>query len=80
MRFISIEDSTSSESVLVNVTQISSIVSIPVGATMGHKRVICVNLAGGSSVSTKFTSIEHAVDYIQRAPSVSMGGHNGTMD
>ena len=35
---------------------------------------VLVNVAGGTSVSTKFTSVEHAVDYIQRAPSVSMGG------
>ncbi len=72
MRFISIEDKNSTDKVLVNVSQISNIVSVPLGASMGHQRVICVNMSCGSSVSTKFTSVEHAIDYIQRAPSVSL--------
>ncbi len=72
MRFISIEDKNSTEKVLVNVSQISSIRAVPLGASMGHQRVVCVNMACGSSVSTKFTSVEHAIDYIQRARSVSL--------
>ena len=74
MRFISIEENNSTEKVLVNVAQISSITSVPLGSAMGHQRVVCICLSGGTSVSTKFTTVEHAVDYIQRAPSVSMGG------
>tara|TARA_R110002020_G_scaffold83372_1_gene206504 strand:- start:31 stop:261 length:231 start_codon:yes stop_codon:yes gene_type:complete len=53
------------ESVAVNVGNISSIKKV--GAE------ICLELSGNKLVSTQFTTIEAAVDFIQRAPSVSMG-------
>ena len=74
MRFITIEEYQSTERVLVNVAQISSITSTPTPDVPGYQRVIKVNMSDGNSVSTKFTSVENAVDYIQRASSVSLGG------
>ena len=53
------------ESVAVNVGNISSIKKV--GAE------ICLELSSNQLVSTQFTSIEAAVDYVQRAASVSMG-------
>ncbi len=72
MRFISIEEHSSTEKVLVNVSQISSITSTPDSDAVGYQRIISVNMSGGSSIATKFTSVEHAIDYIQRARSVSL--------
>ena len=53
------------ESVAVNVGNISSIKKV------GGE--ICLELSSNQLVSTQFTSIEAAVDYVQRAASVSMG-------
>ena len=72
MRFISIEEYNSNTKVLINVSQISSIVSSPDTDTVGYQRIIVVNMSGGKSVLTKFTNVKHAIDYIQRAPSVSL--------
>ena len=73
MRFIKIEEHASTEKVLVNVQHISSIQSLPTSESVGYQRVIHINLSDGNSVPTKFTNVESAIDYIQRAPSVSMG-------
>jgi len=73
MRFISIEEYKSTNQVLVNVSHISSIISKPSTDTMGYQQIIHVNMSDGKCVPTKFTSVEHAIDYIQRAPSVSLG-------
>tara|TARA_A100000164_G_scaffold356482_1_gene366124 strand:+ start:744 stop:971 length:228 start_codon:yes stop_codon:yes gene_type:complete len=73
MRFIKIEEYSSTEKVLVNVQHISSIKSLPSTDTIGYQRIIHINLSDGNSVPTKFTDVESAIDYIQRAPSVSMG-------
>ena len=72
MRFISIEEHASTDKVLVNVAQISSITATPATDMVGYQRIVNVNMASGQSVSTKFTSVEHAIDYIQRAKSVSL--------
>ena len=53
------------ESVAVNVGNISSI------KIVGGD--VCLELSGNKLVSTQFTTIEAAVDFIQRAPSMSMG-------
>jgi translation elongation factor EF-1alpha len=53
------------ESVAVNVGKISSIKIV--------SGEVCLELSGNTLVSTQFTSIEAAVDFIQRAPSMSMG-------
>lgn len=53
------------EEVAINTANITSI-----------KRLagdVCIYLGGDSPISTQFTSIESAVDYIQRASSVSLG-------
>ena len=73
MRFIKIEEYSSTEKVLVNVQHISSIKSLPSTDTIGYQRIIHINMSDGNSVPTKFTDVESAIDYIQRAPSVSMG-------
>ena len=73
MRFIKIEEYASTEKVLVNVQHISSIKSLPSSESIGYQRIIHINLSDGNSVPTKFTDVESAIDYIQRAPSVSMG-------
>jgi hypothetical protein len=72
MRFISIEEHAGTEKVLVNVAQISSINASPTANTLGFQRIVNINMANGQSVQTKFTSIGHAIDYIQRARSVSL--------
>ena len=53
----------------VNPTMISNLAMFndPRGTYVG----LFIN--GGHLVRTKFTNIEHAIDYIQRAPSVSLG-------
>lgn len=66
MRFIRIETLCDTETV-INVEKITKIYRCTSGPNEGiHIRV------GDSNVYTKFTTIEAAVDYIQRAPSVSM--------
>ena len=53
------------EPVAVNVDNITSVKKV------GTE--ICLELSSNQLVSTQFTSIEAAVDYVQRAGSVSMG-------
>ena len=64
MRFIMIETSTG-DPVAVNPKNIKSISRSTNDAIM-----LCF---GDTVIYTKFTDIEAAVDYVQRAPSVSMG-------
>ena len=73
MRFISIEEYSSTQKVLVNVQHISSIRTLPSTETVGYQRIVHIGMSDGQSVATKFTNVESAIDYIQRAPSVSMG-------
>ena len=80
MRFISIEKDKSTERVLVNVQNIASIDRSPDSESLGYKGTVSLHMANGQSIATKFTDVEHAVDYIQRAPSVSMGGLRATVD
>lgn len=64
MRFIMIETDYNG-SVAVNT---SAIVSVQKSGDY-----IALFTSGGGAVTTKFTDVQSAVDYIQRAPSVSMG-------
>lgn len=48
----------------------NSIVSVQ--RSGGH---IALFMSGGGGITTKFTDVQSAVDYIQRAPSISMGAH-----
>ena len=66
MRFIMIETDYNG-SIAVNT---SSIVSVQ---RAGES--VTLYLSGGGGITTKFTNVQSAVDYIQRAPSVSMGAH-----
>ena len=68
MRFIMVE-TIDGDPEAVNPTMISNLAMFndPRGTYVG----LFIN--GGHLVRTKFTSIEHAIDYIQRAPSVSLG-------
>ena len=63
MRLISIE-SDNQENVVVNTDQICQIF-------MSEDRVF-ITLADDRSVETKFTDVNHAVDYIQRAASCTI--------
>ena len=63
MRFVKIE-TPHSGTVAVNTNMITSL-------QMGHDTVY-IYLSGDNPIQTKFTDIEHAIDYIQRAPSVSL--------
>lgn len=65
MRFIMIKMKRDNEEVAINTANITSI-----------KRLagdVCICLGGDAPISTQFTNIESAVDYIQRASSVSLG-------
>jgi hypothetical protein len=63
MRFISIE-SKHNGSVAINVNAITSL-------QKGHD-VVYIYLSGDKPIATQFTDIQHAVDYIQRAPSITL--------
>ncbi len=69
MRFIAIETERSGN-VIINPDNITSI-------SRSSNDSVMLSLGGYEVVYTKFTDIEAAVDYIQRAPSVSMGTWNG---
>lgn len=58
MRFVKIETNTGSYE-FVNVEQITSVSS--------EASVIVVSMSDGSMIRTKFTDLDHAVDFIQRA-------------
>ena len=66
MRFIMIETDYNG-SVAVNT---SAIVSVQRSGDY-----IALYTSGGGGITTKFTDIQSAVDYIQRAPSVSLGAN-----
>lgn len=63
MRFINIE-SKHNGSVAINVNMITSL-------QMGHD-VVYIYLSGDNPIATQFTDIAHAIDYIQRASSISL--------
>lgn len=67
MRFITIETERSGE-VVINPDNITSI-------SKSTNDSVMLSLGGYEVVYTKFTDVQSAVDYIQRAPSVSMGAH-----
>ena len=64
MRFVTILTKFG-ESVAINVFNITSI-------KMGNDSVL-IYIGGDKPIVTQFTDIEHAVDFVQRAPSVSLG-------
>ena len=66
MRLVRIE-TRSGEDTVINVKNITSI------NNWRNEGKISITLAGVQNVETKFTSLDAAVDFIQRAPSVSMG-------
>jgi len=63
MRFITISTKNSGN-IAINVDNITSIQIM-----MGEVYIV---MNGGSPIATKFTTIEHAVDYVQRAASVTL--------
>ena len=65
MRIISITDQWD-EKKLINPNQITKI--------WGDSEGIIITLSCGGHIRTKFTTIDHALDYIQRASSHSLVG------
>jgi len=63
MRFITISTKNSGN-IAINVDNITSIQIM-----MGEVYIV---MKGGAPIATKFTTIEHAVDYVQRAASVTL--------
>ena len=63
MRFVMIETPSGSQ-VAVNPSNINKIDMVA--------EVVYLGLTGGTMVPTKFTDIQHAVDYIQKATPVSL--------
>tara|TARA_R100001015_G_C4559753_1_gene119834 strand:- start:287 stop:490 length:204 start_codon:yes stop_codon:yes gene_type:complete len=63
MRFITIKTKWG-ESVAINTNNITSIKS--------DNESVLIYMCGDKPIVTQFTDIEHAVDYVQRAPSVSL--------
>ena len=63
MRFIIIQTKWG-QPVAINVNNIGSI-------QMGNDSVL-IYMCNNEPIVTQFTDIEHAVDYVQRAPSVSL--------
>ena len=68
MRMLSITDKNGATS-LINPNQITQIWY----CTSGNREVI-ISLSNGTSIRTKFTTIDYALDYIQRASSHSLVG------
>ena len=68
MRFIMI-DTIDDDSEAINPSYISNVGVV--ADTRGT--YVVLYMASGILVRTKFTTIQHAIDYIQRAPSVSLG-------
>ena len=64
MRLIAIENHHTTVNAVVNADHICSIYQ--------EKGVVIVTTADGRFLHTKFTDIDHAVDFIQRASSVSL--------
>ncbi len=63
MRFITIQTKWG-DSVAINTNNITS-VKVDNGSVL-------IYMCGDKPIVTQFTDIEHAVDYLQRAPSVSL--------
>ena len=59
MRLINIEGSAQGQNALINADNVSSIYV--------DKGAVVVRMSCGWGIITKFTDIEHAADYIQRA-------------
>ena len=68
MRMIQITDKNGITS-LINPNQITQLWY----CTAGSREVI-ISLSGGPTIRTQFTTIDHALDYIQRASSHSLVG------
>ena len=68
MRMILITDKHEATS-LINPNQITQIWYCTSGI-----RAVVISLSGGSTIRTKFTTIDHALEYIQRASSHSLVG------
>jgi hypothetical protein len=64
MRFVTIQTKWG-DSVAINTNNIASI-KVDNGSVL-------IFMSGDKPIVTQFTDIEHAVDYLQRAPSVSLG-------
>ena len=64
MRFIMIKGH-NNENIAVNTANIASI------KWLGED--VCFLMSGDTPITTQFTSIAAAVDYVQRAPTVSLG-------
>ena len=64
MRLIAIENHASTEKVVINADHICSVY-------LDASEVV-ITTADGRHLRTKFTDVDHAVDYIQRASSVSL--------
>ena len=64
MRFIYIETKFDGN-IAINAKMITKIQHNP--------DAVYIFLSGDKAIATKFTDIDHAVDYIQRAPSISLG-------
>ena len=64
-RFIMIRKQHDNEEVAINTANITSIKRL--------SGFVCICLGGDTPIATQFTTIESAVDYIQRASSVSLG-------
>ncbi len=65
MRLIAIENDIDTNKVVINAEHICSVYPDGDG-------VVTITTADGRSVRTKFTTVDHAVDFIQRASSVSL--------
>ena len=64
MRLLNIEKDVGGH-IAINVDNICSIYE--------DAGTVLLRMACGHAIATKFTDVEYAIDYIQRAPSVSMG-------
>lgn len=69
MRMIQINDTNGIEC-LVNPNQITQLWY----SSVGGSREVIISLSSGSTIRTKFTTIDRALDYIQRASSHSLVG------
>ena len=75
MRFITIETEKSGN-IIINPDNITSISKTVIQGDNGKWHRVMLSLGGYEVVYTKFTDVESAVDYIQRASSVSLGAPN----
>ena len=73
MRLVSIEKETGVDKVLVNPEQIAALY-IDIG--VGGGDCVVIQLSGGAGIRTKFTDLDHATDYLQRAASHSFTGQH----